>query len=46
MEIIDINSDNIEREHICCAIADKKRRNLRGLEKGVAERTLQGRAGI
>ncbi len=27
MEIIDVNADNIDREHICCAITDKKGEN-------------------
>lgn len=24
MEIIDVNLDNLDKEHICCALSDKK----------------------
>lgn len=27
MNIISVDNENIDKEHICCAISDKKRRN-------------------
>lgn len=33
MEIINVNQDNIEREHICCAISEKKGETCTSLKK-------------
>jgi N-acetylglutamate synthase-like GNAT family acetyltransferase len=33
MPLIEVNKDNIEREHICCAISDKKGENCVGSKK-------------
>ena len=33
MEIITVDQENIEREHICCAISDKKGESCVALKK-------------
>jgi len=33
MAIVTVTADNIEKEHICCAISDKKGKNCVGSKK-------------
>ena len=43
-EFIKITEDNIEKEHLCCIIREKKTASRRGKETGMAFKSIKRRA--